>query len=93
MSGVRGMGNKSGSQKAFDHIYTKIRVLRESPTGSVAFATGTPISNSAVEMYTMMRYLAAEDLKELGLEHFDAWRAQSVTAEAKFEPHRGRRSP
>lgn len=82
---VRGMGDKHGSQKAFD-LYNKTRVLRESPTGSITFLTGTPISNSAVEMYTMMRYLAAKELKELGIEHFDAWRAQSVTASSAYEP-------
>lgn len=83
--GVRGMGDKTGSQKAYD-LYNKVRVLAESPTGTVTFATGTPISNSAVEMYTMMRYLAAGELRDLGLEHFDAWRAQSVSAATKFEP-------
>jgi N12 class adenine-specific DNA methylase len=85
LQGVRGMGDKHGSRKAFD-LYNKVRVLRESPTGTVTFMTGTPISNSAVEMYTMMRYLAARDLHDLGLEHFDAWRAQSVSAEPKWEP-------
>jgi len=80
LQGVRGMGDKTGSQKAFD-LYNKVKVLNESPTGSVAFLTGTPISNSAVEMYTMMRYLAAKELQDLGIEHFDAWRAQYVSAE------------
>jgi len=84
MSNVRGMGDKTGSAKAND-LYNKVRVLRETPTGTVTFLTGTPISNSAVEMYTMMRYLAADQLKELGLEHFDAWRAQYVTASPGFE--------
>jgi N12 class adenine-specific DNA methylase len=86
LTGVRGMNNKLGSQKALD-LYNKVRVLRESPTGGVMFMTGTPISNSAVEMYTMMRYLAANELKELGLEHFDAWRAQYVSADAGWEPN------
>lgn len=85
LTGVKGMGNKTGSQKAFD-MYNKIRVLRDSPTGTVTAMTGTPISNSAVEMYTMMRYLAAGELRELGLEHFDAWRAQFVSADAGWEP-------
>lgn len=85
LTGVKGMGNKSGSQKALD-LYNKVRVLRESPTGAVTFMTGTPISNSAVEMYTMMRYLAAKDLAELNLEHFDAWRAQFVSADMGWEP-------
>lgn len=80
---VRGMGDKSGSRKAAD-LYNKIRVLRETG-GAVTFMTGTPISNSAVELYTILRYLAADELAELGLEHFDAWRAQSVDASSAFE--------
>ncbi|MFA5951549.1 MAG: LPD38 domain-containing protein [Hyphomicrobium sp.] len=85
LTNVKGMGDKGGSQKAFD-LYNKVRVLRDTPTGTVTFMTGTPISNSAVEMYNMMRYLAAQDLADLGLEHFDAWRTQSVSASAAFEP-------
>jgi len=86
LTNVKGMGNPSGSQKAFD-LYSKVRVLRESPTGTVTFMTGTPISNSAVEMFNMMRYLAADELKELGLEHFDAWRAQFVSTDPGWEPN------
>lgn len=85
LTNVKGMGDKGGSQKAFD-LYNKVRVLRDTTTGTVTFMTGTPISNSAVEMYNMMRYLAAQDLADLGLEHFDAWRTQSVSASAAFEP-------
>lgn len=85
LSDVRGMNNKTGSQKSFD-LYNKVRVLSETPTGTVTFMTGTPISNSAVEMYTMMRYLAAKELRELGLEHFDAWRAQFVDTGTRWEP-------
>jgi hypothetical protein len=44
--------------------------------GGVTFATGTPIANSVAEMYTMMRYLQGDRLRELGLEHFDAWANQ-----------------
>lgn len=86
LTGVKGMGDKTGSQKAFD-MYNKVRVLRDSPKGTVTFMTGTPISNSAVEMYTMMRYLAADELRELGLEHFDAWRAQFVSTDSGWEPN------
>ena len=39
----------------------------------IVFATGTPVSNSMTELYTMMRYLQYPTLKELGLEHFDSW--------------------
>lgn len=47
-------------------------------TGSkgVVFATGTPVSNSMAELYTMQRYLQGNLLKELGLSHFDAWASQ-----------------
>ena len=41
----------------------------------MTFATGTPISNTMMEMYTMQRFLDPEGLKSRGLEHFDAWAA------------------
>jgi len=82
---VRGMGDKVGSRKAAD-LYNKVRVVRDS-NGAVVFMTGTPVSNSVVELYTMMRYLAAPELKELGMEHFDAWRSQFVDATPAFEPN------
>ncbi|MGL4717410.1 MAG: LPD38 domain-containing protein [Aeromonas sp.] len=85
LTGVRGMGDKSGSRKAND-LYNKVRVLRDSPTGSVTFLTGTPISNSAVEMFTILRYLAADSLEEMGMTHFDAFRTQFVEATPAFEP-------
>ena len=49
----------------------------------MVFATGTPVSNSMVELYTMMRYLQYDLLKETGLDHFDSWAAafgETVTA-------------
>jgi N12 class adenine-specific DNA methylase len=82
---VRGMNPKEGSARAYD-LWTKVRVLQESKTGSVAFMTGTPISNSAVEMYGLMRYLAADVLADMNLEHFDAWRSQFTTVTTKYEP-------
>ncbi|PHV10978.1 hypothetical protein, partial [Chitinimonas sp. BJB300] len=85
MTGVKGMGNKAGSGKAVD-LYNKVRVLRDSPTGTVTFMTGTPISNSVVEMYTVMRYLAEQELNEFGIAHFDAWRNQFVETASAFEP-------
>src|SRR5947209_8599898 len=64
-----------GSERAFD-VYMKARYLHERNTGhGVTFATGTPISNTMVEMYTMQRFLDPEGLKSRGLEHFDAWAA------------------
>jgi hypothetical protein len=64
-----------GSERAFD-MYMKARYLgEEHPGHGVTFATGTPISNTMVEMYTMQRFLDPEGLKSRGIEHFDAWAA------------------
>ena len=64
-----------GSERAFD-VYMKARYLDEQHAGhGVTFATGTPISNTMVEMYTMQKFLDPEGLKSRGLEHFDAWAA------------------
>ena len=64
-----------GSERAFD-LYMKARYLEERHKGhGVTFATGTPISNTMVEMYTMQRFLDPEGLKSRGIEHFDAWAA------------------
>ena len=64
-----------GSERAFD-LYLKCRYLdRQHPGHGVTFATGTPISNTMVELYTLQRYLDARGLAERGIEHFDAWAA------------------
>jgi len=64
-----------GSERAFD-LFMKSRYLHENNPGrGVVFATGTPISNTMVEMFTMQRYLDPQSLIERGLEHFDAWAA------------------
>lgn len=62
-----------GSERALD-VFMKARYLGEKHPGhGVTFATGTPISNTMVEMYTMQRFLDPEGLKSRGIEHFDAW--------------------
>ena len=64
-----------GSERAFD-VYMKARHLGERHPGhGVTFATGTPISNTMVELYTMQRFLDPEGLKSRGIEHFDGWAA------------------
>jgi N12 class adenine-specific DNA methylase len=64
-----------GSEKAFD-LYMKARYLDEQHPGhGVTFATGTPISNTMVEMYTMQRFLDLAGLKARCIDHFDAWAA------------------
>jgi hypothetical protein len=64
----------------------KTRYVREINAGrGVVFATGTPISNSMAEMYTMLRYLAPDLLKERGVAHFDAWAANFAEAVTALE--------
>jgi N12 class adenine-specific DNA methylase len=64
-----------GSERAFD-LFMKCRYLHERHPGhGVTFATGTPISNTLVELYTMQRFLDPEGLRSRGIDHFDAWAA------------------
>src|SRR5262249_4814078 len=64
-----------GSERAFD-LYMKARYLGQlHPGHGLTFATGTPISNTMVEMYTMQRFLDPEGLASRGIDHFDAWAA------------------
>ncbi|CAB4144822.1 SNF2-related, N-terminal domain containing protein [uncultured Caudovirales phage] len=85
LTGVSGMGNRTGSQKAMD-LHLKLRSLRERQGSSVAFLTGTPISNSVAEMYLILKNLAPKELKELGLDNFDAWRSLFVSTASAWEP-------
>ncbi|NCX98298.1 MAG: hypothetical protein EBX35_06915, partial [Planctomycetia bacterium] len=64
-----------GSERAFD-LFMKCRYLgQKHPGHGVTFATGTPISNTMVELYTMQRFLDPEGMKERGVDHFDGWAA------------------
>ncbi|MDY0036719.1 MAG: LPD38 domain-containing protein [Zoogloea oleivorans] len=85
LQGTAGMGNKTGSAKAMD-LNLKLRSLRERPGTSVAFLTGTPISNSVAEMYLVLKNLVPNELAELGMENFDAWRTTFVSASSAYEP-------
>lgn len=78
-----GMNSPDGSQKALD-LYTKTRSLLDGD-GSVAFLTGTPVSNSLVEIYTVMKYLAPATLREMGLMHYDSWASSFVQSKTRFE--------
>ncbi len=70
---VSGLGTREGSKKAMD-LYTKCRYIQEQNNGKgVYFLTGTPISNSISEVYTMQKYMQTEEKKEKGIIHFDAW--------------------
>lgn len=82
MQNVAGI-SQTESQKASD-MYLKCQYLDELTGGrGIVFATGTPVSNSMVELYTMQRYLQSKTLEYYGFQHFDAWAAnfgETVTA-------------
>lgn len=72
MNNVAGISTQE-AQKSSD-LFMKCQYLNEITNGrGIVFATGTPISNSMTEMYTMQRYLQYDTLVEHGLEHFDSW--------------------
>ena len=74
---------QTDAQKSSD-MFMKCRYLDELTGGrGVTFATGTPVSNSMVELYTIMRYLQYDTLQRMGLGHFDSWAStfgETVTA-------------
>ena len=74
---------QTDAQKSSD-MFAKCQYLDEITGGrGVTFATGTPVSNSMVELYTIMRYLQYDTLQAMGLGHFDSWAAafgETVTA-------------
>ena len=70
---VAGLGDQAGSKKA-SQLFTKVQYLMQTYNGrGVNFLTGTPISNTLGEMFTMQRYMMYDTLKEMGLQHFDSW--------------------
>ena len=82
MRNVAGIA-QTDAQKSSD-MFAKCRYIDEITGGrGIVFATGTPVSNSMVELYTMMRYLQFDTLEQNGHRHFDAWAAdfgEKVTA-------------
>ena len=71
---VSGLGNPKGSGKAFD-LFAKVRWLQKTygEKAPLITATGTPVSNSLAEMFTMQRYMRFDELKRAGLHLFDSW--------------------
>ena len=85
MDRVAGLGNLAGSQKAMD-LFVKCRYLQERNDGrGIFFATGTPISNTIAELYTMQRYMQYGEMKERGLHHFDSWASTFGSVVAGWE--------
>lgn len=84
MRNVAGIG-QSEAFKSSD-MFMKCRYMDEMTNGKgIVFATGTPVSNSMTELYTMQRYLQYENLKKNHLEHFDAWASTFGETQSAFE--------
>ncbi|MEE0931258.1 MAG: helicase-related protein, partial [Acutalibacteraceae bacterium] len=72
MTNVAGITSSSADKSA--DLLMKCRYIDEATGGKgIVFATGTPVSNSMSELYTMQRYLQFDTLKKLGFAHFDSW--------------------
>lgn len=84
------MGNISGitgarSQKT-EEMLMKCRYIEQESGGTgIVFATGTPLTNSFTELYTMMRYLEMNELEDMGLSGFDSWASTFGMKEDLFE--------
>jgi len=84
--------NPPSSQRSFD-LYMKTKHIdKMTPGRGIMFMTGTPISNSMAEMYTMQRYLQPRGLAERGLTHFDAWASTfgDTVTQAEITPEGGK---
>ena len=81
MSGV----STTGSQRSLD-MYVKTRYMNKQYGGHIVFATGTPISNSLNEIYTMQRYLDPDTLKQKDMTRFDRWAAMFGKKVTDIEP-------
>lgn len=88
MQQVAGLGNSAGSGKAFD-LFVKRRWLTERYGEQAVFVggTGTPISNSLVEMYTMQRYMIYDEMRRRGIHLLDAWAGCFGDVQHVYEVH------
>lgn len=86
MNRVAGLGNPAGSGKAFD-LFVKIRWLQNTfgDDAPLITATGTPVSNSLAEMFTMQRYMQYNKLRANGLHVFDSWAKQYGDVQNVYE--------
>ncbi|EJP18899.1 SNF2 family N-terminal domain protein [Peptostreptococcaceae bacterium AS15] len=84
MRNVAGIGQNEAFKSS--DMLMKCRYMDELTKGKgIVFATGTPISNSMTELYTMQRYLQYDILKKNGLEHFDSWASTFGETQSAFE--------
>ena len=76
---------QTASERAFD-LFLKVQFIQErNQGGGVVFATGTPISNTMAEMFTMQRYLQMHTLRRTQMQHFDSWAATFGEAVTSME--------
>lgn len=83
MGNISGLGNLNGSQRAYDML-TKTRYMHEKGL-KINFLSGTPISNSITELYTLQRYLQPEKLEERDIQSFDAWASTFAQTTVNWE--------
>lgn len=83
---VAGLGNPAGSQKALNMLFA-LRYLQSMHNADLCatFLSGTPISNSLVELYTLFKYLRPRELERQGIENFDGWAAVFAKKTTDFE--------
>ncbi len=83
MGNIAGLGSINGSQKAYDMI-SKTRYMHNNGY-KINFLSGTPISNSITELYTLQRYLQPNELEKKGIQSFDAWASTFAQTKASWE--------
>lgn len=88
---VRGLGNPSGSKKAFN-LLIACRYLQDFHRGDkgVLFSSGTPISNTMAELYLLLKYLRPNKMQEMGLTSFDRWAANFANDFSELEYYMGK---
>jgi N12 class adenine-specific DNA methylase len=87
---VKGLGNPKGSGRAWG-LFMKARYLQDTFGGGVVLASGTPVSNSVAEVYTIQRYLDYPALRASGLHHFDRWASEygDIGVASEYAPEGG----
>jgi len=85
MRNIAGLGNPLGSKRAFDLFIKTQSLLEKTGDKNLIFLTGTPISNSIAEMFTIQRYMDYQGLKRMGITHFDSWSRLFAENSANWE--------
>lgn len=86
LTNIAGLGDPEGSDRAFN-LLSAIRTLQALHNGDkgTTFLSGTPISNSLVEMYLLLKYLRPNKLKEIGYDTFDSWAKNAARQSSEME--------